>query len=67
MHDAIRSMLDHYDCRTRGDYVNALREILQYMALLGLWHANFFEHAAFYGGTLFRTGAEQRFSGRFVL
>ena len=54
MHDAIRSMLDHYDCRTRDDYVNALREILQYMALLGLWRAKFFEHAAFYGGTALR-------------
>gem|GEM_PF-5566848 len=32
MHDAIRSMLTHYDCRTRDDHVNALREILQYMA-----------------------------------
>ena len=54
MHDAIRSMLDRYDCRTRDDYVNALREILQYMALLGLWRAKFFEHAAFYGGTALR-------------
>ena len=54
MHDAIRSMLDHYDCRARDDYVNALREILQYMALLGLWRAKFFEHAAFYGGTALR-------------
>ena len=54
MHDAIRSMLDHYDCRTRDDYVDALREILQYMALLGLWRAKFFEHAAFYGGTALR-------------
>ncbi|MGD9975343.1 MAG: nucleotidyl transferase AbiEii/AbiGii toxin family protein [Desulfatirhabdiaceae bacterium] len=54
MHDAIRSMLTHYDCRTRDDHVNALREILQYMALLGLWRAKFFEHAAFYGGTALR-------------
>ena len=54
MHDAIRSMLDHYDCSARDDYVNALREILQYMALLGLWRAKFFEHAAFYGGTALR-------------
>lgn len=54
MHDALRSMLDRYDRRTRDDYVNALREILQYMALLGLWRAKFFEHAAFYGGTALR-------------
>jgi hypothetical protein len=54
MHDAIRSMLDRYDCQTRDDYVNALREILQELALLGLWRAKFFEHAAFYGGTALR-------------
>jgi len=54
VHDAIRSMLDRYDCQTRDDYVNALREILQELALLGLWRAKFFEHAAFYGGTALR-------------
>ncbi len=51
MHDAIRSMLDRYECRSRDDYVNALREILQDVALLGLWRSKFFEHAAVYGGT----------------
>ena len=54
MHDAIRSMLDRYECRSRDDYVNALREILQDVALLGLWRSKFFEHAAFYGGTALR-------------
>ena len=54
MHDAIRSMLNRYDCQTRDDYVNALREILQELALLGLWRGKFFEHAAFYGGTALR-------------
>ena len=54
MHDAIRSMLKRYDCQTRDDHVNALREILQELALLGLWRAKFFEHAAFYGGTALR-------------
>ena len=34
--------------------VNALREIMQSLALLGLWRAKFFEHAAFYGGTSLR-------------
>jgi hypothetical protein len=32
MHDAIRTMLSKYDCRTGDDYVNALREILQELA-----------------------------------
>lgn len=54
MHDAIRGMLSRYDCQTRDDYVNALREILQELALLGLWRGKFFEHAAFYGGTALR-------------
>ena len=54
MHDAIRTMLDRCECRTRDDYVNALREILQEVALLGLWRSKFFEHAAFYGGTALR-------------
>lgn len=54
MHEAIRSMLDRYQCRTQDDYVNALREILQELALLGLWRSKFFEHAAFYGGTALR-------------
>ena len=54
MNDAIRSMLERYTCQTREDYLNALREILQELALLGLWRARFFEHAAFYGGTALR-------------
>lgn len=51
---ALRQMLDRYSCRTRDDYLNALREILQELALLGLWRSKFFEHAAFYGGTALR-------------
>jgi predicted nucleotidyltransferase component of viral defense system len=54
MHEAIRSMLDRYDCRSRDDYIHALREILQELSLLGLWRSRFFEHAAFYGGTALR-------------
>jgi predicted nucleotidyltransferase component of viral defense system len=54
MHDAIRTMLDRYVCRTEDEYLNALREILQEVALLGLWRSKFFEHAAFYGGTALR-------------
>lgn len=54
MHDAIRSMLSRYNLVTTDDHVNALREILQEVALLGLWRVKFFEHAAFYGGTAMR-------------
>jgi predicted nucleotidyltransferase component of viral defense system len=34
--------------------VKALREVLQEIALLGLWRSRFFERAAFYGGTALR-------------
>ena len=54
MHDAIRTMLDRYECRSRDETVSALREILQEVALLGLWRSKFFAHAAFYGGTALR-------------
>ena len=54
MHEAIRSMMERYECRAQNDYTNALREILQQIVLLGLWRSKFFEHAAFYGGTALR-------------
>ena len=54
MNPAIEQMIERYACRTRDDYVGALREILQQVALLGLWRGKFFEHAAFYGGTALR-------------
>ena len=54
MNPAIRDMLARYRCETGQDYVNALKEIIQEIALLGLWRAKFFEHAAFYGGTALR-------------
>jgi predicted nucleotidyltransferase component of viral defense system len=47
-------MLEGYDLGTEDKAVQALREILQEAALLGLWRARFFEHAAFYGGTALR-------------
>lgn len=54
MNQAVLSMLDRYDCVTILDYENALKEIMQEIALLGLWRSKFFEHAAFYGGTALR-------------
>ncbi|MCK5219771.1 nucleotidyl transferase AbiEii/AbiGii toxin family protein [bacterium] len=54
MHEAIAYMLKRYKCQTRDDYINALREIIQEIALLGLWRSKFFEHSAFYGGTALR-------------
>jgi predicted nucleotidyltransferase component of viral defense system len=54
MNDVVRQMLESYPCKTRDDHINALREIIQQLALLGLWRSKFFEHAAFYGGTALR-------------
>jgi len=39
---------------TPAGMVRAMREAIQSLALLGLWRARFFEHAAFYGGTALR-------------
>lgn len=47
-------MLAKYEPKSVDDSVRALREIIQEVALLGLWRAKFFEHAAFYGGTALR-------------
>lgn len=54
MNDALMRMLEKYDRRRVEDDVRALREILQEIALLGLWRSRFFEKAAFYGGTALR-------------
>ncbi|RPI71581.1 MAG: nucleotidyl transferase AbiEii/AbiGii toxin family protein, partial [Geobacteraceae bacterium] len=50
MNDALAQMLAAYACRSLEDHLRALREILQQIALLGLWRSKFFEKAAFYGG-----------------
>lgn len=54
MQESIARMLSQHDCRTLDGAVRALREILQEVALLGLWRAKFFDAAAFYGGTALR-------------
>ena len=54
MNVALQGMLDRYQPQTLGDHENALKEIVQELALLGLWRAKFFERAAFYGGTALR-------------
>jgi predicted nucleotidyltransferase component of viral defense system len=54
MNEAIRQMLASYEIRSVEDSLRALREIMQEIALLGLWRGKFFEKAAFYGGTALR-------------
>jgi predicted nucleotidyltransferase component of viral defense system len=54
MNEAVMRMLARYERRRVEDDAKALREILQEIALLGLWRSRFFERAAFYGGTALR-------------
>ncbi len=54
MNQAITAMLAKYRRDTIDEHINALREVLQEIALCGLWRGKFFEHAAFYGGTALR-------------
>jgi predicted nucleotidyltransferase component of viral defense system len=54
MNELIRKMLPSPLPATPGELLVALREILQSVALLGLWRAKFFNEAAFYGGTALR-------------
>jgi len=51
MHEAVTQMLEKYPLNRLEDYTKALREIIQEIALLGLWRGKFFDKAAFYGGT----------------
>jgi hypothetical protein len=50
----IEQMLDNYEIATEADLINALKEVFQEIALLGLYQGGFFEKAAFYGGTALR-------------
>ena len=50
----IDTMLKRYSINTADDYYQALREIMQEIALAGLYRGQFFEKAAFYGGTALR-------------
>jgi predicted nucleotidyltransferase component of viral defense system len=54
MNAALQDMLNQYQPKTPTDYQNAAREVVQEIALLGLWRGGFFDHAAFYGGTALR-------------
>jgi len=54
MNEAVKEMLNRYKCMSVNDYENALKEIIQEIALLGLWRSKFFEKAAFYGGSALR-------------
>jgi len=54
MNFSVEKMLNRFDLKSGEDYREALRKIIQEIALLGLGRSKFFEHAAFYGGTCLR-------------
>ena len=51
----IQEWLESYNPKNKNDASQALREIMQQIALAGLERSGFFEKAAFYGGTALRT------------
>lgn len=50
----IKDWIAEYQPKTSEDYKQALREIMQQLALAGLYRGGFFNKAAFYGGTALR-------------
>jgi len=50
----IEQMLSKYEISSEDEALNALKEIYQEIALLGLYRGGFFQKAVFYGGTALR-------------
>ena len=54
MNSALESMIAKYNPKNNLERENAIKEIIQEIALAGLSRGGFFEKAAFYGGTCLR-------------
>lgn len=54
MNNIMEQMLSKYEIKNTNDEINALKEIIQEIVLSGLSRGNFFNEAAFYGGTALR-------------
>ena len=54
MSGEVTSLLKKYPFVQLNDRINALREVIQIIALKGLAKSGFFDHALFYGGTALR-------------
>lgn len=54
MNQVLAQMLSKYEINNRDDRINAIKEIVQEIVLCGLSRSDFFEKAAFYGGTALR-------------
>lgn len=54
MNNMIQEILERYNCTTKEEYISAFKEIVQEVALYSLSLTDFFNKAAFYGGTALR-------------
>lgn len=54
MNKTLSEMLEKYEIKTDKDEINALKEIIQELVISGLSKSDFFNRAAFYGGTALR-------------
>lgn len=54
MSEIIKQRVKQANAKNLEQEKMVLRELIQEIALLGLWRSKFFEHAAFYGGTALR-------------
>ncbi len=50
----LEQMLSRYKMESENELINALKEVYQEIALLGLYRGGFFQKATFYGGTALR-------------
>lgn len=50
----IEQMLSNYEITNEADLINALKEVFQEIALLGLYHGGFLRKLLFMGGTALR-------------
>ena len=50
----VQQMIEKYACKNTAEYKNALKEVIQEVALCGLSRGGFFKKAAFYVGTALR-------------
>ncbi len=63
MNNIISQMINTHELSDKDSYINAFKEVIQEIALYALSKTDFFDHAAFYGGTALRIFYElDRFS-----
>ena len=54
MNNTLKQMIEKYNPKNINEEESAIKEILQEIVLCGLSRSNFFNKAAFYGGTALR-------------